>query len=144
LSVFFKQHRAEYYRRLDAVRSAGAFEGWLRFFLEGVAVVADQAVATTRALFALVAADRAKVLAGRSTSVVAVRLFEFLPEHPIVSIGAAVELLATTKPTATKAVAALLDAGVLVETSGRRRDRSFSYAAYLDVLRAGTEIESGR
>jgi hypothetical protein len=37
-----------------------------------------------------------------------------------------------------------VDAGVLVETSGRRRDRSFSYAAYLDILRAGTEIESGR
>jgi Fic family protein len=142
LSLFFKQHRAEYYRRLDTVRSAGDFEGWLQFFLEGIAIVADQAVAATRALFALVAEDRAKVLAGRSTSVVAVRLFELLPEHPIVSIGAAVALLVTTKPTATKAVAALVDAGVLVETSGRRRDRSFSYAAYLDILRAGTEIES--
>ena len=106
--------------------------------------MADQAVAATRALFALVAVDRGKVMAGRSTSMVAVRRFEFLPEHPTVSIGAAVALLATTKPTPTKVVAALLDAGVLVETRGRRRDRRFSYAAYLDILRAGTEIESGR
>lgn len=142
LSLFFKQHRAEYYRRLDAVRSQGDFEGWLKFFLEGVAVVADEAVATTRVLFALVAADRAKVLAGRSTSVMAARLFELLPEHPIVSIVAAVKLLGTTKPTAAKAVTALVDAGVLAETSGRRRDRTFSYAAYLDRLRTGTEIES--
>ena len=144
LSLFFKQHRAEYYRRLDAVRNEGDFEGWLQFFLEGVAVVAGQAVTTTRELFALVAADRAKVLAGRSTSVVAARLFELLPEHPIVSIVGVVKLLGTTKPTAAKAVSALVDAGVLVETSGRRRDRTFSYAAYLDRLRAGTEIESGR
>ena len=54
------------------------------------------------------------------------------------------EVLGTTKPTANKAVTALVDAGVLVETSGRRRDRTFSYAAYLDRLRAGTEIESGK
>ena len=54
------------------------------------------------------------------------------------------ELLGTTNPTANKAVTALVDAGVLVETSGRRRDRTFSYAAYLDRLRAGTAIETGR
>jgi len=65
LSLFFKQHRAEYYRRLDAVRTEGDFEGWLAFFLEGVAVIADEAVATTRDLFALVTADRAKVLVNR-------------------------------------------------------------------------------
>ena len=62
-----------------------------------------------------------------------------MPEHPIVSIVGVAKLLGTTKPTANKAVTALVDAGVLVETSGRRRDRTFSCAAYLDRLRAGTE-----
>ena len=56
------------------------------------------------------------------------------------TVGRAVELLATTKPTANKAVAALVNAGVLVETTGRWRDRTSGYAAYLDRLRAGTEI----
>lgn len=144
LSLFFKQHRAEYYRRLDAVRIEGDFEGWLAFFLEGVAVVADEGVVATRDLFGLVATDRSKVLAAPTTSVMAARLFELLPEHPIVSIASAVELLGTTKPTATKAVSALVDAGVLVETTGRRRDRTFGYAAYLDRLRAGTELGGGR
>jgi Fic family protein len=58
LSLFFKQHRAEYYRRLDAVRAEGDFEAWLAFFLEGTAVVAEEAVATIQALFALVSDDR--------------------------------------------------------------------------------------
>ena len=142
LSLFFKQHRAEYYRRLGAVRTDGDFEGWLAFFLEGVAVVADEAVATTRELFALVAADRAKVLSGTSSSLMAARLFELLPEHPIVTIAGAVALLGTTKPTATKAVSALVDAGVLVERTGRRRSRAFAYGAYLQRLAAGTELES--
>jgi Fic family protein len=139
LSLFFKQHRAEYYRRLDGVRTRGDFEGWLAFYLEGTAVTAEEAVGAIQDLFTLVTADRAKVLGVKTTSVMAARLFELLPEHPIVTIGRAVELLATTKPTANKAIGVLVDAGVLVETTGRRRDRTFGYAAYLGRLRAGTE-----
>ena len=141
LSLYFKRHRAEYYRLLNAVRTDGDFESWLKFFLEGVAVIADEALETTQALFALVGADRTKVLASRSTSVAGIRLFEQLPAHPIVTVGSVVQLLETTKPTATKAVAGLVEGGILVETTGRRRDRSFSYEAYLNILRAGTETE---
>jgi hypothetical protein len=102
--------------------------------------VAEEAVGTIQDLFKLVAVDRARVLETKTTSVTAARLFELLPEHPIVTIGRVVDLLSTTKPTANKAVSALVDAGVLVETTGRRRDRAFGYAAYLNQLRAGTEI----
>jgi hypothetical protein len=31
--------------------------------------------------------------------------------------------------------------GVLVGTSGKARDRTFAYQAYLERLRAGTELE---
>jgi len=89
-----------------------------------------------------VTGDRSKVHAAPSASVMSARLFELLPEHPIVTIGCVVKLLETTKPTAAKAVAALVGSGVLVETTGRRRDRVFCYAAYLDHLRAGTELEA--
>jgi len=140
LCLFFKQHRAEYYRRLGAVRTDGDFEGWLAHFLEGTAVVAEEAVGAIQDLFRLVTTDRSRVLAGRGTSVTAVRLFELLPEHPMVTIGKAVELLAATKPTASKAVAALVDAGVLIESTGRRRDRTFGYAAHLNRLRTGTDL----
>jgi len=58
-----------------------------------------------------------------------------------VTITGAVKLLGTTKPTAAKAIALLEKAGVLAETTGRRRDRTFSYAKYLDRLRVGTELE---
>jgi len=71
--------------------------------------------------------------------VAGIRLFELLPAHPIITVSSVVKLLKTTKPTAIKAVSGLVDAGILVETTGRRRDRSFSYEAYLNILRAGTE-----
>jgi len=46
----------------------------------------------------------------------------------------------TSKPTATKAINSLVEAGILVETSGRSRGRTYAYRAYLDLLREGTEI----
>ena len=65
-------------------------------------------------------------------------------KHPIVTIAKVTSLLETTKPTANKAVTALVEVGVLVETTGRKRDRTFSYNAYLDLLRTGTELEERR
>lgn len=144
LSLFFKQHRHDYYRRLDAVRVDGDWEGWLAFFLEGVATVADEAVTSARELFALVAADRARVLAQGGASVAAVRLFELLPRHPVVGVASVMKLVETTKPTAGRAIDALVGAGVLVETTGKKRDRSFVYRGYLDRLRTGTELEGAR
>jgi Fic family protein len=139
LSLYFKRNRAEYYRLLNAIRTDGDFESWLKYFLEGVAVISDETVATTQELFALISSDRTKILSGRSTSVAGVRLFELLPSHPIITVAETVKLLKTTKPTATKAVSGLVETGILVETTGRRRDRAYSYEAYLNLLRAGTE-----
>lgn len=141
LSLFFKRHREEYYRRLNAVRTDGDWEGWTAFFLDGVASVADEAVGTARALFAIVAADRARVLAEPTTSVAAARLFERLPNRPIVTVAAAMTLIGSSKPTATRAIEALIAAGILVETTGKKRDRRFAYQAYIDRLRTGTELE---
>lgn len=144
LSLFFKQHREDYYRRLNAVRTLGDWEGWLDFFLDGVATIADEAVASARDLFALVAADRATVLAHEGMSVVALRLFELLPRHPVVTVASVMKLVKTTKPTAGRAIELLVAAGVLVETTGKKRDRSFVYRSYLDRLRVGTELGGAR
>lgn len=143
LSLFFKRHRETYYRRLSAVRTDGDWEGWTDFFLAGVATIADEAAESARDLFAIVTADRARVLEWDTTSVSAVRLFELLPARPVVTVASAMALINTSKPTATRAIETLVAAGVLVETTGRKRDRSFSYQAYVDRLRAGTELERG-
>lgn len=141
LSLFFKRHRAEYFRRLTAVRTDGDWEGWTDFFLDAVATIADEAVTSARELFAVVTLDRARVLDQDTTSVSAARLFELLPNHPIITVATAMKLIATSKPTATRAVETLIAAGILVETTGKKRDRSFAYQTYVDRLRIGTELE---
>ena len=115
LNLFFKRHQTEYYRRLNAVRSEGDWEGWLDFFLDGVATIADEAVASARDLFALVSADRIRVLQSGTASVNAIRLFEFLPRHPVITVASAMKLVEASKPTATRAIEVLVDAGILME-----------------------------
>jgi Fic family protein len=141
LSLFFKRHRADYYRRLNAVRTDGDWEGWIDFFLEGVTTIADEAVVSARELFSLVAADRARALGSPEMSVVALRLLDQLPRHPVVTVSSVMKLVETTKPTAGRAIELLVAAGVLAETTGRKRDRSFVYQGYLARLRVGTELD---
>jgi Fic family protein len=140
LSLHFKRFRQEYYERLNAVRLDGDWEGWLGFFLQGVATVAEEAVTTARDLFARVAADRPRVLQHPGANLLAVQLFERLPGRPIVTIPWVVETFGTTKPTAGRAIETLVAAGVLEETTGRKRDRVYAYRAYLERLRVGTEL----
>ncbi len=144
ISLFFKRHREEYYRRLNAVRTTGDWEGWIDFFLDGVATIADEAVVSARELFALVNEDRSRLLSANATSVSAARLFDHLPRQPIVTVASAMQLLKTTKPTATRAIDAMARIGILVETTGKKRDRSFAYQAYLDRLKVGTDLDFRR
>jgi len=88
-----------------------------------------------------VSRDRARVLAAETTSIAPVRLFEYLPERPIITMAAAMKLLQTTKPAVTRAVKTLVEVGVLVETTGSKRDRSFACQACIDRLRIGTELD---
>jgi hypothetical protein len=53
-------------------------------------------------------------------------------------------LIEASKPTATRAIEVLAEAGILVETTGKKRDRSFAYSAYMERLRTGTELDTRR
>lgn len=141
LSLHFKRHRAEYYRLLSAVRTEADWKGWLAYFLDGVATIAEEAVASATKLFSIVSEDRQRAVDGAGASVASVRLFERLPQQPIVTTAFVIETLGVTKPTAGRAVDALQAAGILIETTGKKRDRAWAYERYLAVLREGTEVQ---
>lgn len=139
LSLAFKRHRDEYYRRLSSVRTDGDWEGWTTFFLQCVLETADDAIASAQGCFVLLQRDRKALLAQKGATIQAVRLFDHLPNHPMVTLAGAMELLSTTKPTATKAIESLRKAGILLETTGRLRDRVYAYEDYLKLLTKDTE-----
>jgi Fic family protein len=139
LSLFFKRHRDEYYTRLGAIRTDGDWEGWIAFFLEGVAVISGEATDLIRSLFEITSRDRAGYLETSGVTVAGARLFELLPRNPLVTSKWVVKACHTTRPTAAKAIDSLVSAGILEETSGRKRDKVYAYREYLDLLRKGTE-----
>jgi Fic family protein len=141
LSLFFKRHRQEYYQRLEAIRTDGDWEGWLAYFLDGVAVIAEESLNMIRSLFDVLTRDRSRYLASNGPTIAGSRLFESLPQNPVVTVKSVVRICDTTKPTAAKAIGSLCDAGILKEVSGRSRDRAYAYSEYLDLLREGTELE---
>jgi len=139
LSLAFKRHRQEYYRRLGAVRLEGDWEGWTSFYLECVRESANDTVAAAQSLFNQVNQDRVKVTGHKAATVTAIRLFEQLPSHPIITLARVMDLLDTSKPTALKAIAALERAGVVQETTGKQRDRVYAYHKYLHILTKDTD-----
>ena len=134
LSGYLKQHQAEYYRRLSAIRDGGDWEGWLAFFLEGVASAAAEAERGIVAIASLVTADRRRLLAAPKAGAISLRLFELLPMMPRFTIEQVRQKLATTFPTATAAVKLLEQLGIVTELTGQKKNRSFSYQAYVELL----------
>ena len=134
LSGTLKKHQREYYRRLSAVRTDGDWEAWVAFFLEAVETAATEAERAIVAIASLVAADRRRLLAAPRVGAVALRLFELLPVMPRFTIEQVRQKLETTFPTATAAVKLLEDLGLVAELTGQKKNRSFSYRAYVDLL----------
>ncbi|HUU22223.1 MAG TPA: Fic family protein [Phycisphaerae bacterium] len=138
LSLFFKQHRPEYYDRLDAVRLKGDWLGWLRFFLEGVQQTAQQAADTSGRILKLFEEDRRRIegLGRRAGS--AHRVHDLLRRHPITIIANAARRLRMTTPTVGSAIRALQQLGIVREITGRKRDRIYVYDPYVKILDEGT------
>jgi Fic family protein len=139
LSYYFKQHRAEYYRLLDNVRTAGDWEAWLDFFLEGVAITAQSAVDTAHLLLALFRNDAARAQTLGRAAANALRVFDAFRARPLATLPALTKQTGASYPTVARAVEALENLGIVREITGRKRERVFAYTRYLDILNEGTE-----
>jgi len=134
LSGYLKRHQREYYRLLSAVRTDGDWEAWIAFFLEAVEAAATEAERAIVAIASLVTADRRRLLAAPRVGAVGLRLFELLPVMPRFTIEQVRQKLETTFPTATAAVKLLEELDIVSELTGQKKNRSFSYRAYVDLL----------
>ena len=135
LSHYFKQQRQAYYDHLQAVRETGDWEGWLAFFLRGVAVVSQEASGTARRILAMREEHRAQITIrlGRAAGN-GHRVLESLYDRPIVSVQAIQELIGGTYAAANGLVARLEQLGILREMTGQKRNRRFCYQPYVELF----------
>lgn len=139
LSLYFKTHRADYYDHLQRVRLEGDWEGWLRFFLQGVFETSQQAVETARTLMELFEQDRERIRNLGRISGSCLQLHQRLQEKVIVSIPASAHALDINRQTISNCIRRLQELGIVREITGQRRNRLFVYDRYIQILSEETE-----
>ena len=139
LSLYFKTHRNVYYELLQCVRTEGAWEAWLEFFLNGVIDTTGQATHSAQRILELFATDRASIEKLGRPAASALRLHQLFQERAITSIQGAAKKLGLSQPTVIASIKHLERLGMVREQTGRRRNRLFVYDRYLKILSEGTE-----
>jgi Fic family protein len=91
---------------LQRVRFDGDWEQWLKFFMQGLLEVSQQAVEAASQLLALVEADRTRIRAELKTSASsALRVLDALARRPATTAKQVVEATGVTLPTALSTLA---------------------------------------
>ena len=139
LSLHFKSRRQEYYDHLQRVRTHGDWEGWVRFFLEGVNATSEEAVSTTRKILALFEKHRRDLEKFGRAAASAFRVHEYLQKKPITGIREMERDLGLTYPTVAGALDRMKEQRMVKELTGFKRNRVFAYAPYVELLSEGTE-----
>lgn len=135
-SLFFKKHRSLYYELLNDVRVNGDWERWLDYFVEGIEASATQAVATAQRLLQLVNADRERAAALGRGAGSALAVHQSLQRQPVTTAAALAQDTGLALATVNRTLVQLASVGIVEELTQRRRNRVFSYRAYVEALNA--------
>lgn len=134
LSHYIKAHRSEYYDRLTAIRTNGDWEGWLKFFMQGINEVSQAATATARSILDLRESHRQLIGQTLGAGAYGLRLLDVLFEKPIVNIRFVEGFLNCAYATASKIVEQFIQLGLLKEITGWQRNRLYRYEPYLALF----------
>lgn len=138
ISYFLKKNRVEYYDRMTEVRTSGNYEQWIKFFLQAVLESSEDAVSTIEKLSELHNVNVNRISKMGRASKNALLLFEYIEANPIIEITKTAESLGLSYGAVSGIIRRFIELGILESTSEARRNRTFSYKAYLDILRDGT------
>ena len=140
ISYYLKKNRVEYYDRMTLVRWKGNFEQWITFFLQAIIESSEDAITTIDKLIALHNHNIEIITKIKSSAKSTLILFNYLESCPIIEIQKTSEILNLSFNTTSSAIMRLIDVGILYPNSENKRNRTYSYKAYLDILRNGTEL----
>ncbi|MFO7963069.1 MAG: Fic family protein [Desulfobacterales bacterium] len=140
LSLYFKSHREQYYQLLNNVRLSGNWEAWIDFFTDAVIDTATQAVNTAKQLLALAEEDGQRIADMKRISGSAHLVHKSLLEHPMASPNRVQQKTRLSPATVNTCLRELENVGILKEITGKKRNRIYSYGAYIDIMNQGTEL----
>jgi Fic family protein len=133
LSTFLRRYRTRYFESLTAIRNDGAWEAWIKFFLDGIALSAREAADAAQRVHELRERDRARIMAASGGNN-ELRLLDELYRQPVVNAAWVERHLGVAPATANKVLERCEAAGVVRETTGKRRGRLYRYDEYVDLF----------
>lgn len=136
LSAFFEHNRDAYMDHLLAVSQRGAWIDWIHFFLHGVAEQSADAIRRSQRLLDLRQEYRDRLQAAPRTSALALRLVDELFAFPALTARKAKDVLRVTTVSAQRNINKLVEAGILVERTGRARNRVYVASEILSTIEA--------
>lgn len=134
LSDFFERNRASYYDALMRVRVSNDLVHWVRFFLKGVAETASKGRDVFRQVLALrTEVEHAILKLGKRTPNARAAL-NMLYSRPVITADQLEKGIAVSTPTANALIRDLLDLDILIEVTGQKRYRTYSFDRYLKLF----------
>ena len=142
LSFYLKKNRADYYDLLMKVRLKGTWEDWIKFFLNGVSEISEEAAKTAREVIRLKEELITKLYDNSISSVYGIKLIDLLFETPLVSVKDISGKLNISKESANELVKKFEKIGILKEITGKQRYKKYSFKEYIKIMARGTRNES--
>ena len=132
LSPYIEANRTAYYTALKVAQQRHPWHEIIGFIAEAISATVGEPLATRVALREpnMVWRSRRKLRAGSS----ALRALDVLPHYPILTTARLASVLQVSTPQANQAIAQLIEAGILHERTGYRRNRLFAATEALSVI----------
>ena len=130
--------RDEYYRQLFNVSNQGSWHDWLIYFLNGVAVQAEDALSRAERINGLL--QEWKLQMASSASSVPVAIVEQVTANPYLTINKVAKGLGIAYSTAERGVRKLANANIIQQVGGNKRDKVYCATAILSILEEPAKI----
>ena len=135
LSDFFEKNKEHYYDNLTAVRTKNELVQWLKFFLEGIRVTAENSIQTFKDIIALRASVETKIITLGKKQMLAKNVLQYLYSQPITDMQSIATALNVSLPTVSRLLNDFVRLEILVELTGFKRNRVFAFEQYLKLFR---------
>ena len=135
LSEYFDKHRSLYYDNLMNARAGNDLAQWIRFFLVAVAETCNNGISTFGKIQKLredIEGKRIVQLGKRLPK--AKTLVMSLYRNPRITAANVTTILRVTPKTANELIQDFVDLKILVESTGNKRNRVFSFVEYLKLF----------
>ncbi|KKQ38285.1 MAG: Filamentation induced by cAMP protein Fic, partial [Candidatus Roizmanbacteria bacterium GW2011_GWA2_37_7] len=136
LSSYFKKYQKLYYQKLQGYHDEDAnIDGWLEFFLEGVAEIADSSIATCTRITALRDRDFAKMQKlGRKSAESTLEIVRKLFRQPIVGVAEIMKWTGFSPQGAYNMIKRLKGLRILESLGDADYGQKYIYADYYEIF----------